>query len=229
VGVRRRKAMRGGCVRICSAIFLAGTCLLSGCGGSDSDLAGANGPGSPPPAGGAPPTLTGTPANTVWQGTQYVFAPRATDPERATLSFVAQNAPRWANFNTATGRLSGTPSPSDIGDVVGIRIGVSDGQHTVWLPPFDLSVRPVSNGSVLLTWQSPSENTDETPLSDLAGFHLYWGTDPHEPSHSVTVGTNTLSYQFSGLSPGLYYFSTTAVNTQGMESDLSDAVAMLVR
>jgi hypothetical protein len=158
-----------------------------------------------------------------------MFAPRAIDPERAALAFIVQNAPRWATFDAATGRLSGTPSPSDVGDVLGIRIGVSDGQHTVWLPPFDLSVRPVSNGTVLLTWQAPSENTDETPLADLAGFHLYWGTDPDEPSHSVTVGTNTSSYQFSGLSPGLYYFSTTAVNTQGMESALSDVVAMLVR
>lgn len=165
----------------------------------------------------------------VWQGEQYLFAPRAADANGDALVFEIQNAPRWASFDRTTGRLGGTPAPNDVGDTVGIRIGVRDGQQTVWLPPFDVTVRPVSRGSVLLTWQAPRENTDESPLSDLAGFHIYWGTDPDAPAHTVSVGTQTLSYQFSGLSPGMYYFTTTAVNAKGIESALSDAAPMLVR
>ena len=225
VGAYRRKAMRGGVVRVRSYLLWAGVCLLGGCGGSDPAGVG----NAAAPSANTAPALSGTPANVVWQGEAYLFAPRATDTDHDTLVFEIENAPRWASFDRATGRLSGTPAPNDVGDVVGIRIGVRDGQHAVWLPPFDLTVRPVSRGSVLLTWQAPSENTDDSPLRDLAGFHIYWGTDPDAPAHTVSVGTHTLSYQFAGLSPGIYYFTTTAVNSKGIESALSDAAAMLVR
>jgi len=166
VGVYRRKAIHGGVVRFRSAMLCAGVCLLNACGGTGSDQVGASG------AGNSAPTLVGTPANVVWQGESYTFAPRAADIDGDALVFEIENAPTWATFDRATGRLSGTPGLSDVGERLGIRIGVRDGQHAVWLPSFDLTVRPVSHGSVLVSWEAPSENTDDSPLQDLAGFHV---------------------------------------------------------
>jgi hypothetical protein len=173
--------------------------------------------------------LTGTPATVVWQGDTYSFAPSAVDPDGDALVFEIENRPAWATFNAATGRLRGVPASVDVGDSLAIRIGVSDGRHQVWLPRFDLTVRAVSYGSVLVTWEAPTENTDESPLEDLAGFNIYGGTDPDAAATVATVGLGISAYRVSGLSPGVYYFSTTAVNSQGIESDRSDVASMLVR
>jgi hypothetical protein len=171
----------------------------------------------------------GTPATVVWQGDTYSFAPSAVDPDGDALVFEVENRPAWATFDAATGRLRGVPAAADVGDSLAIRIGVSDGRHQVWLPPFDLTVRAVSYGSVLVTWEAPTENTDESPLLDLAGFNIYGGTDPATAAAMASVGTGISAYRFSGLSPGIYYFSTTAVNSQGIESEPSDVATMLVR
>jgi hypothetical protein len=45
----------------------------------------------------------------------------------------------------------------------------------------------------------------------------------------ASVGTGITAHLISGLSPGVYYFSTTAVNSQGIESERSDVASMLVR
>ncbi|HJR71855.1 MAG TPA: hypothetical protein VKA43_17555 [Gammaproteobacteria bacterium] len=151
------------------------------------------------------------------------------DPDGDALVFEIENRPPWATFDAVTGRLNGVPGPADVGDSLSIRIGVSDGRHRVWLPQFDLTVRAVSHGSVLVTWEAPTENTDDSPLVDLAGFNIYYGADPEPTATVAVVGTGITAYRISGLSPGLYYFSTTALNSQGIESERSDAAAMLVR
>jgi len=166
----------------------------------------------------------------VWQGDTYSFAPRATDADGDALVFEIDHRPSWATFDTTSGRLHGVPTPADVGQSLDVRIGVSDGQHHVWLPPFDLTVRAVAQGSVLVTWEPPTENTDDSPLQDLTGFNIYWGTDPAQDAGTVAVsGTGISAYRISGLAPGLYQFVTTAVNAQGVESDRSDPAMMLVR
>jgi hypothetical protein len=42
-------------------------------------------------------------------------------------TFRIENRPDWATFSPSTGRLSGTPSASDVGSYSGIVIMVSDG------------------------------------------------------------------------------------------------------
>ena len=57
----------------------------------------------------APPTISGAPATTVVVGTPYTFTPTASDPDGQPLTFSIRNRPTWASFDTATGRLQGTP------------------------------------------------------------------------------------------------------------------------
>ena len=61
------------------------------------------------------PTISGSPATTVTAGTQYAFQPTAADVDKNTLGFTVQNKPAWANFNTATGALTGTPTSANVG------------------------------------------------------------------------------------------------------------------
>jgi hypothetical protein len=193
-----------------------------GCGGG--------GEGRGPPAANSAPTLSGTPITSVWQDDPYLFIPRALDADSDALAFEIENLPSWATFARATGRLSGTPAAVDVGTHVGIRIGVSDGLSKTWLPPFDLTVNAVSSGSVTVTWEPPTENTDDTPLDNLAAFNVYWGTDPHALPNLVTiVDVVNASYRFDDLPPGTYYFATSAINSFGVESATSDLAVMAVR
>jgi hypothetical protein len=114
--------------------------LLAACGG------GGGGGESPPPTvpapTNAPPTISGSPVESIRAGSEYAFAPQATDPDGDTLSFTIANAPWWTQFNSATGTLSGFALSSHVGQYEDIVISVSDGTVTRALPPFTLTVLP---------------------------------------------------------------------------------------
>ena len=91
------------------------------------------------------PVISGTPANTVRARSAYSFTPTASDADvgiGSELTFSIVNKPSWATFNTATGRLSGTPAQSDVGLYTGIIIRVSDDGGTTYvaLPGFSINV-----------------------------------------------------------------------------------------
>ncbi len=61
-------------------------------------------------------------------------------PDGDALTFSIANKPDWASFDAATGLLNGTPPPAAVGTNSDITISVSDGQATVSLAPFSISV-----------------------------------------------------------------------------------------
>ena len=107
--------------------------LLRACGTDENDN---GGDGS-----NQPPTISGTPATTVDEGSPYHFAPMAADSDSGdTLTFSINNKPAWANFDNQTGVLSGTPGLNDTADYDNIIISVSDGTATAELAAFMISV-----------------------------------------------------------------------------------------
>jgi Fibronectin type III domain len=77
--------------------------------------------------------------------------------------------------------------------------------------------------SATLSWAAPTENTNGTSVTNLAGYHIYYGTDASDLSQSVEVaGAQTTSFTITGLSPGTYYFAVNAYNNLGMDSDMSN-------
>jgi fibronectin type 3 domain-containing protein len=80
------------------------------------------------------------------------------------------------------------------------------------------------NGSAQLTWDAPTTNTDETPLTDLDGYKVYYGTSSGSYTTSINVG-NVTTYTVTGLSSGTtYYFAVTAYDLSANESDYSNEV-----
>ncbi|RMF86917.1 MAG: hypothetical protein D6736_13990 [Nitrospinota bacterium] len=70
-------------------------------------------------------------------------------------------------------------------------------------------------------WSPPQFNTDGTPLTNLAGYKLYYGRSSRNYEFVIDVGNRT-SYTLSGLEPEqTYYFALTAYNTSGHESEFS--------
>ena len=93
---------------------------------------------------------------------------------------------------------------------------------------FLLWSRAVFAESVSLRWDAPTTNTDDTPLTDLAGFNIYQGTATGVYGSPVNVGY-TLCHIVTGLTAGItYYFAATAYDTSGNESAYSNEVSKLI-
>ena len=80
----------------------------------------------PPHSGDAPPTIAGKPASTVMVKQSYTFQPKIGDAAGNPLTVSIANCPTWASFNTASGKLSGTPSAAQVGTYANIVMTVSD-------------------------------------------------------------------------------------------------------
>jgi len=176
------------------------------------------------------PQISGDPQDSVTSGESYSFTPSARDPDDDSLSFSVSGLPSWADFDTQTGRLSGTPTSADVGTYTAISIDVTDGQASDSLAPFTITVQAVGLGSVTLSWTAPTENTDGSTLTDLAGYKLYWGTNSGQYPDSVTINNVSVStYVIENLSSGSYEFVATAFNSAGIESSYSAPVTKLVQ
>ncbi len=210
---------------------------LSGCGGGgdgeSTPTSGTAQPPAPAPAPPAPPspsnrapTISGTATPAVNASSPYSFTPSATDADGDTLAFTIQNKPAWAAFNTATGRLSGTPSASDVGTYSNITISVSDGQVTTALSPFSIAVTAVSNGRATLSWTAPTENTDGSTLSNLSGYRIRYGTSASALTQSILINNASVTtYVVEDLAPATWYFAVTAVTSAGAESTNSNVAS----
>jgi Putative Ig domain len=165
--------------------------------------------------------LSGVPGNTVAVGSQYTFQP-SVSTSSGTVTFSVTGAPTWASFNSSTGELSGTPTANNVGTTPSITITASDGGATATVGPFSIQVTTSSasaSGSATLSWTPPTENTNGTPITDLAGYEIHYGTSADSLTQTIqVVGAATTEYEISNLAEGTYYFTVTAYNSQGIQS-----------
>lgn len=79
--------------------------------------------------------------------------------------------------------------------------------------------------SIDLEWVAPSTNSDGSPVVDLQGFKVYYGTNSGDYVNSIDVGNST-SCVVSSLSQGtVYYFVVVAYDSAGTESNPSNEVS----
>jgi hypothetical protein len=85
-----------------------------------------------------------------------------------------------------------------------------------------LNASAVFSGTTTLSWNAPTTNADGTPLTDLAGYKVYYGTSSRNYSQTIDVG-NVTTYTVNNLTDGtIYYFATTAYDISRNESDYSN-------
>ncbi len=201
--------------------------VLSGCGGGDDESTPASGAAQPPPpapgAANHAPTMSGNAPTAVNASSAYSFVPAAADADGDTLAFSIDNKPDWAAFDTSTGRLSGTPAAADVGTYSNISISVSDGRTSTALDPFAIAVTAMSNGRATLSWTAPIENTDGSPLSNLAGYRIRYGTSAGALTNTIVIeNASVTTYVVEDLAPATWYFAVTAVTSVGTESAYSN-------
>jgi Putative Ig domain len=176
------------------------------------------------------PTISGTPVLSVNSGSAYTFRPAAVDADGDTLTFSIANRPAWAAFNAATGQLSGTPTATSVGTHSNIVISVSDGKTSAALATFAITVSDASRGTAMLTWEPPTQNTDGTALTNLAGYRIVYGTSAARLTQTLQIGNAGLSaYVVDNLTPGTYYFAVRAYTSKGIESSDSNVVSRVVQ
>jgi hypothetical protein len=81
------------------------------------------------------------------------------------------------------------------------------------------------SGGVTLSWDAPTSNTNGTPLTNLAGYRIYYGYSPTDLSQTVSItGVGIQTYVLDDLPSGVWYFAIVAINSSGDESALSNIV-----
>ncbi|MFL6600083.1 MAG: fibronectin type III domain-containing protein [Steroidobacteraceae bacterium] len=95
--------------------------------------------------------------------------------------------------------------------------------------PFIPPPKPISTGSATLDWTPPTENSDGSALTNLAGYTVYYGTSPDKLTESVKVSNPGLTaYTLTNLPPGTWYFAVTSYSAAGVESVRSGVISATI-
>ena len=203
--------------------------VLAACGGGDGGSSTSPQTEGPSSGGNSAPTISGRPGTSVAVGQTYSFQATANDANGDSLTYSAANLPDWLTLNASTGRLTGTPGAADIGTFAGITVSVSDGRASASVPAFSIAVSALAEGRATVSWTAPTENTDGSALTDLAGFTIRYGRSADELTESVAVSNPSLSsYVVENLGAGEWHFAVVAVNRAGVESPLSNVATKTV-
>lgn len=87
-----------------------------------------------------------------------------------------------------------------------------------------------SSGSITLNWLPPTQNTDNTSLTDLKGYKIYYGTSPYYLSKTKLIDKGLTEYVLENLQPNTRYFiSITALNNSNIESTYSNIIDVTLK
>lgn len=77
---------------------------------------------------------------------------------------------------------------------------------------------PVGFGTASLSWTPVTTDTNGTPLADLAGYKIYYGSSPGELSTTILVADpSATAYLVANLTSGTWYFTVAAYTTGGVD------------
>ncbi len=115
-----------------------------------------------------------------------------------------------------SGAGSVTSTGVDARDSSGSIVDENSGNNPEAVPP--------TIGAATLSWIPPTQNVDETALTDLSGYKIYYGTQKGNYPNSIAINNpGVTEYVIENLSgSNTYYFVITAFDSQGNESGLSN-------
>jgi hypothetical protein len=162
-------------------------------------------------------SLAIAPANpSIAKGTNQQFSATGTFSDNTTQILTTQVV--WSSSNTGIAAISSS----------GLATSIAAGSTTISATSGSisrtstLSVTSVTTtGSATLSWAAPTTNTDGTPLTNLAGYKIYYGTSSGNYTLSQDIG-NITSYTINNLPSGTYYFAVTSYDSSGMQSVYSN-------
>lgn len=91
-------------------------------------------------------------------------------------------------------------------------------------------VTQVSTGSATISWLPPTENTDGTPLTDLAGFRIYYGTSASTLTQTANItNPGVTTYVVQNLVAATWYFTVQAYAADGTEGVPSNITSKTIQ
>lgn len=100
---------------------------------------------------------------------------------------------------------------------------------TIENPPVTPAAGVPANAAKL-SWTPPTLNSDGTPLTDLAGYKILYGTAPGNLTNVIDVSDpSATSFTVGNLAPGTWYFAMKAVDASGNESVSTPEVFKTIR
>ena len=191
-------------------------------------------------------TISGTPATSVAATRYYGFQSWATDTDHLAVSYSIANKPSWATFDAKYGHLYGVPTAANVGTYSNIVISASDGVSKASLPAFSITVTgtgssgsgstggsssgSTTTGAATVNWHPPTQNTNGSTITNLAGYTIFYGTNKSDLTSSVKLTNPGLtSYVIENLAAGTYYFGVTAYNSVGASSPVSSLVSKTIK
>jgi hypothetical protein len=144
-----------------------------------------------------------------------------------TITFTAQTT---TGVGSVTPALSWSTTPAATGCTAsGDWTGAKPSSGALTLPAITKSATynlscAWGKSTVTASWSPPTQNTDGSSLTDLAGFKLYWAGTGGSFSQSVP-GAGVTTITVTPVPAGLYSFTVTALNANGVESDKTAPVA----
>jgi hypothetical protein len=185
--------------------------------------------------------IYGTPSTSVAENRYYGFQAWATDNDHRTVTYGIRNKPAWATFNTQYGHLYGVPTAANVGTYNNIVVYATDGVSQAALPAFSITVTgpggtgsggtpTPTTGAATLSWLPPTQNTNGTTLTNLAGYTIKYGTNATSLASTIKVANVGLTtYVIQGLAAGTYYFAVSAYTSSGATSALSKVVSKTIQ
>jgi hypothetical protein len=86
------------------------------------------------------------------------------------------------------------------------------------------------DGTARVSWSQPDQNEDGSPLTDLAGYRIYYGNAPGDYVNTITIDNSFMSsYLIENLGESDWYFAMTAFNSLAIESDYSNEVYTTIK
>ena len=187
---------RGLLAQILGALAIS-VLLLPGCGGSTQSAGTATDASSVVAL--TPPESTGTSPSTGTGSTPIASTPVVSTP--------VASAPLASTPVTSTSSSSSSSSGATSG---------SGSSGAAASPTTD---------NVTLSWSAPTQNTNGSALTNLAGYIIYYGTSASAMTQTIDIKTvGMLTYVVGDLSAGSWYFQIVAVNAAGAESSPSATV-----
>ena len=136
----------------------------------------------------------------------------------------------WANDRGGEGVANGTDSWQTVSIALELgenRITVTAEDTTGATTSRSIVVNRESGqtGSATLSWTAPTARTDGSPLTNLAGYTVFYGRMSGIYDYQIDISNPGIStYVVENLVSGDWYFAMAAYDAQGLESDRSNEV-----
>jgi hypothetical protein len=161
--------------------------------------------------------------------TQSELLAQANDPDGDALSVTELvNLGAGTLVNHLDGTWEYTPAHND-DTSVNFSYKVTDGVLSVTGTASMDITPPPDPADINLSWVAPSTREDNTPiaLSEITGYHIYYGTAPDDYTNQVDIDDGSaVQKTLTGLPSGTYYIVITTIDIDGRESLFSDVTTI---